>query len=61
MEQQPKEPNTDNVYFMDEYPDAAKRVWLRRLNAQRHLGVITIAHEGDLVEFPEQPDPDGAA
>jgi hypothetical protein len=55
------EPNTENVVYIDEFPELRKRVWLRRLNAQRHLGVITIAHEGELVEFPDPTDPDGAA
>lgn len=28
-------PDTDNVAYMDEYPDLAKKVWLRRLAASR--------------------------
>lgn len=59
--EQSQEPNYDKVSFIDEYPELKKRVWLRRLDAMRNLGVFTIAHEGKLVEFPEQPDPDGAA
>lgn len=30
-----KEPDTENVLYMDEYPELAKRVWLRRLAASR--------------------------
>lgn len=33
MEQEP-----DNVVNIDEYPELRKRVWLRRLNAQRQIG-----------------------
>ncbi len=48
--------NTDNVHFMDEYPDLAKKVWLRRLNQERLLGreALTL-----ILPFPEPPD--GAA
>ena len=28
-------PDTENVLYMDEYPELAKKVWLRRLAASR--------------------------
>lgn len=57
-----RDPNTDNVHFMDEYPDISKKLWLRRLNAQRHLGVISIAGDpADVIEFPNPEPPDEPA
>lgn len=47
------EPDTENVVYLDEYPELKKRVWLRRLNAQRELGVIALPR---IIEFPETPD-----
>lgn len=54
------EPDTDNVVYLDEYPEARKRVWLRRLHAERHMGVIALPQ---IIPFPRDPedDPDGAA
>jgi len=51
------EPNTDNVLYMDEYPELAKRVWLRRLAQQRLSNVTRIYSE--IIYLPEPPD--GAA
>lgn len=54
------EPDTDNVLYMDEYPEIAKRVWLRRLAKERMggqaVGMTTIIK----LERPDDP-PDGAA
>lgn len=51
------EPDTTNVVYIDEYPELRKRCWLRRLNAMRKLGVISIGgDDADLIEFPEPPD-----
>lgn len=52
------EPDTENVLYMDEYPELAKKVWLRRLNAQRMLG-NTANHLCEIFVLPEPPD--GAA
>lgn len=49
-------PNTDNVVYIDEYPELAKRVWLRRL-AQERAGKLVA---GDLIIFPTPEFPDGA-
>jgi len=56
-------PNTENVVFIDEYPELQKRVWLRRLDAQRRVGQLALfdADPGQLLLFPEQDTPDGAA
>jgi hypothetical protein len=49
------EPNTENVVYLDEYPELKKKVWLRRLNAQRHLGET--ATDSSIIFLPtEQPD-----
>jgi hypothetical protein len=58
-------PDITNVVYIDEYPELAKRVWLRRLNAQRQLGKSAVGTElqqewAKVVVF-ERPDPDGAA
>lgn len=53
-------PNTENVVYIDEYPELQKRVWLRRLAQQRRLGEASVATTATLLVF-EQPDPDGAA
>jgi hypothetical protein len=47
------EPNTENVHYIDEYPELQKRVWLRRLAQERRLGVAVTSK---LIEFPEPPD-----
>jgi len=53
-----REPDTDNVVYLDEYPDLHKKVWLQRLNAQRQSGKVITPK---VVEFPSNPDPDDAA
>ena len=51
------EPDTSNVHYIDEYPELAKKVWLRRLAesrlATKALDTVTIIY------LPEPPD--GAA
>jgi hypothetical protein len=49
-----QEPNTDNVCYIDEYPELAKRCWLRRLNAQRQMGQLALFREdpNQLILFP---------
>ena len=51
-----REPDTTNVVYIDEYPELAKRVWLRRLAQQRLLGKEATCQ---LIVLPEPPD--GAA
>lgn len=47
-------PNTENVHFIDEYPELRKRVWLRRLAQQR----LSQAAVGMTVILPfERPEP----
>lgn len=53
-------PNDDNVVYFDEYPELAKRVWLRRLDEQRKKKVGETALT-QIIPLPERPDPDGAA
>ncbi len=57
------EPNTENVVYIDEYPELKKRVWLRRLDQQRNMGQLALfrADEAQLLLFPMEGDPDGAA
>ena len=53
-----------NVVFIDEYPELAKRAWLRRLDTDRRVGQLALfpADLGQLLLFPEQEGtPDGAA
>lgn len=47
-------PDTENVVYIDEYPELQKRVWLRRL-AQDRAGRLAST---DLIIFPE---PEGAS
>lgn len=56
------EPNTENVVYIDEYPELKKRVWLRRL-AESRLGQLALFPEdpAQLILFPVEGDPDGAA
>lgn len=54
-----REIDYENVVFIDEYPELAKRVWLRRLARDRSLG--RIASRESLTEIiylptPESPD-----
>jgi len=51
-----KEPNIENVLYIDEYPELQKRVWLRRLNHQRQVGETALTL---ILTFPTPPD--GAA
>jgi len=51
------QPNTENVVYIDEYPNLKKKVWLQRLAAQRATS--------EIVEMPRvikfERTPDGAA
>lgn len=49
-------PETENVLYIDEYPELKKRVWLRRLAQARLLGSEATCN---LIVLPEPPD--GAA
>lgn len=45
--------DTENVLYIDEYPEIAKRVWLRRLARDRSLGRIASREaEADLLVLP---------
>lgn len=50
------EPSTENVVYIDEYPELEKRLRLRRMAQGRLLGNKAT---GNLIIFPEPPD--GAA
>lgn len=60
-----RDPLDENVSYMDEYPELQKKVWLRRLAAQRQLGETAITPMTRVYQFPTvteiRPDPDGAA
>lgn len=62
MESEQK-PNTDNVCFMDEYPELAKKCWLRRLDTQRQMGQLVLLREdpNQLILFPVQGEGDDIA
>jgi len=51
-----EEPNTENVHYIDEYPELAKRVQLRRMGQltlfASEMGNTTLI----LFELPEPPD-----
>jgi hypothetical protein len=51
-----KEPDTQNVLYIDEYPELAKRVWLRRFAQERAVGIKVLEN---VIIFPTPPD--GAA
>lgn len=53
----------EKVAFIDEYPDLAKRVWLRRLARDRSLGRIASQAPNltEIIPFPTPDTPDGAA
>lgn len=53
-----EEPDTTNLVYMDEYLELQGRVWLRRVHAQRQMGIIVLPQ---ILDFPERPDPDDAA
>lgn len=59
MERQINEPDTENVVYIDEYPELAKKVWLRRLNAQRRLGTAVV--KPLLLVLPTEYTPDDAS
>lgn len=50
-------PDTENVHYIDEYPELQKRVWLRRLAQERAGKLVAVP---DLIIFPDRT-PDGAA
>ena len=50
-----QEPDTENVVYIDEYPELAKKVWLRRLAAQRQLGNVATLY-CEVFVLPKQPD-----
>lgn len=56
-----QEPETENVHYIDEYPELAKRVQLRRMGQMTlfasEMGNTTLI----LFELPEGSPPDGAA
>jgi hypothetical protein len=47
------EPDTTNVAYIDEYPELAKRVWLRRLAQQRLVGTKAVC---EVFVLPNPPD-----
>lgn len=51
------EPDTENVVYMDEYPELRKKVWLRRLAVAR---LSETAIEATTIIYLPEP-PDGAA
>lgn len=54
------EPSDENVVYLDEYPELAKRVWMRRLDEQRKKRLAeTVLTE--ILTFPERPEPDEPA
>lgn len=56
-----KDPDVDNVVYLDEYPHLAEKVRLRRMGQltlfASDMGNTTLV----LYEFPEGSPPDGAA
>lgn len=62
MENKQYEPDTENVVYIDEYPELKKRVWLRRLNEQRRLGHVAIGETRltEIIPLPTDYEPDGA-
>lgn len=56
------EPDTTNVVYIDEYPELAKKVWLRRLAQERNVGnVVMLDMQRDkLIIFPTQGGDDSA-
>lgn len=55
-----QEPDTENVAYLDEYPELKKKVWLRRLEAQRRVGP-EIIHMTQIIPMPERSDSDEPA
>ncbi len=50
-------PDITNVVYIDEYPELKKRVFLRRLAAERAGKLVLLP---DLIIFPEKEFNDGA-
>ena len=46
------EPDTENVVYLDEYPELARKVWLRRL-AQQRLGE-NVVHICNVIPFERE-------
>jgi hypothetical protein len=46
------EPSEENVSYLDEYPELKKKVWLRRLAAQRQLGETAVTPMTRVYQFP---------
>lgn len=66
MERFPEEPDTENVAYLDEYPELRKKVWLRRLNEDRELGRTALTKVTRIYQFPTvteipRPHPDQPA
>lgn len=57
-----QEPDYDNVVFIDEYPELAKRAWLKRLDTDRRIGQLALFPKdtAQLLLFPDPELPDGA-
>lgn len=59
--EQDKNPDTENVVYLDEYPHIAERLRLRRMGQlvlfESEMGNTTLT----LFELPEGSPPDGAA
>lgn len=49
-------PDYINVVFIDEYPELAKRSWLKRLDCDRSIGQLALftRDPAQLLLFPEQ-------
>ena len=48
-----EEPNTENVVYLDEYPELTKKVWLRRLAQQRQIGQ-NVVHICNVIPFERE-------
>lgn len=61
MEIVPKS-EAEKVVYIDEYPELAKKVWLRRLHQQRNMGQLALfqSDPAQLLLFPDPETPDGA-
>lgn len=47
-------PDTTNVHYIDEYPELAKKVWMRRLEQSRLPAKVVEAAK--IIYLPETPD-----
>lgn len=47
-----REPDTENVAYLDEYPELKKKVWLRRLNQSRQVGQTAVTQVTRVYQFP---------